>query len=60
VCDTIHGSPRAGRRSALIFDLDGVIVDSNPVHREAWRLYNLRFGLQTDEAMYARMYGKHN
>jgi beta-phosphoglucomutase len=45
---------------ALIFDLDGVIVDSNPVHQEAWRLYNLRFGISTDEAMQRRMYGRRN
>ncbi len=45
---------------ALLFDLDGVIVDSNPVHREAWRLYNLRSGIETSEAMLQRMYGKRN
>ncbi|MFB3825349.1 MAG: HAD family hydrolase [Bryobacteraceae bacterium] len=45
---------------ALIFDMDGVIVDSNPVHREAWRAYNLRFGIPTDEDMLRRMYGKRN
>jgi beta-phosphoglucomutase len=45
---------------ALIFDMDGVLVDSNPVHREAWVRYNLRFGLETTEAMHERMYGKRN
>ncbi len=45
---------------ALIFDMDGVIVDSNPVHRDAWRAYNLRFGIKTDEDMLRRMYGKRN
>jgi len=45
---------------AIIFDMDGVILDSNPVHREAWRLYNLRFGIATDEAMQQFMYGKRN
>ncbi|MDQ6699723.1 MAG: HAD family phosphatase [Acidobacteriota bacterium] len=45
---------------ALIFDMDGVIVNSNPVHREAWRVYNLRHGIETDEAMQQRMFGKHN
>ena len=45
---------------ALIFDMDGVIVNSNPVHREAWRVYNLRHGIATDEAMQQRMFGKHN
>ena len=45
---------------ALIFDMDGVILDSNPIHREAWRLFNRRFGIETDEAMESRMYGKRN
>jgi len=37
-----------------------VIVDSNPVHREAWAAYNRRFGLETTEAMQERMYGRRN
>ncbi len=45
---------------ALIFDMDGVIVDSNPTHRRAWELFNRRYGLETTEAMHRRMYGKHN
>lgn len=45
---------------ALIFDMDGVVVDSNPVHREAWAAFNRRFGLETTEAMHNRMYGKRN
>src|SRR5260370_7290300 len=45
---------------ALIFDMDGVILDSNGVHREAWTAYNRRFGIETSEAMHQRMYGKRN
>ncbi|MCL4402777.1 MAG: beta-phosphoglucomutase family hydrolase [Acidobacteria bacterium] len=45
---------------AMVFDMDGVIIDSNPMHREAWRIYNLRFGVETTEAMHQRMYGKRN
>ena len=45
---------------ALIFDMDGVIVDSNPVHREAWVTFNRRYGLETTPAMLERMYGKRN
>jgi beta-phosphoglucomutase family hydrolase len=45
---------------ALIFDMDGVIVHSNPVHREAWIAYNRRHGLETTEAMHQFMYGKRN
>jgi beta-phosphoglucomutase len=45
---------------AFIFDMDGVLVDSNPVHREAWAAYNLRFGLETTAAMHERMYGRRN
>ena len=45
---------------ALIFDMDGVIVDSNPMHRESWARFNLRYGVETTEAMHQRMYGKRN
>lgn len=40
--------------------MDGVIVDSNPVHREAWAAFNRGFGLETTEEMHRRMYGKRN
>jgi HAD superfamily hydrolase (TIGR01509 family) len=36
------------------------MIDSNPLHREAWKTYNRRFGIETDEAMLQRMYGKRN
>jgi beta-phosphoglucomutase len=45
---------------ALLFDMDGVIVDSNPVHREAWARFNRQFGVETTEAMHQRMYGRRN
>jgi HAD superfamily hydrolase (TIGR01509 family) len=40
--------------------MDGVIVDSNPVHREAWAAFNRRFGIETTEEMQRRMYGRRN
>ena len=45
---------------ALIFDMDGVIVDSNGMHRASWEAFNLRYGLETTEEMHQRMYGKRN
>ena len=45
---------------ALLFDMDGVIVDSNPMHRQAWELFNRRYGIETTMAMHERMYGKRN
>ena len=45
---------------ALIFDMDGVIVDSNPMHRESWEAFNRRYGLETTEEMHQGMYGKRN
>ena len=47
-------------KRALILDMDGVIVDSNRWHRVAWEEYNRRHGIETDEAMQQRMYGKRN
>jgi beta-phosphoglucomutase len=45
---------------ALILDMDGVIIHSNPLHRKAWEQYSRRFGIETDEAMHQRMYGRRN
>jgi beta-phosphoglucomutase len=55
---TIHNPLADGL--ALIFDMDGVIVDSNPLHREAWTAFNRRYGLETTDAMQERMYGRRN
>jgi beta-phosphoglucomutase len=48
------------RIRALIFDMDGVIIDSNPWHRLAWAEYTRRHGVEMTEAMQQRMYGKRN
>ncbi len=44
----------------FLFDMDGVIVDSNPVHAQSWVEYNRRFGVETTREMIERMYGKRN
>jgi beta-phosphoglucomutase len=45
---------------AYLFDMDGVIVDTNPLHRESWAEYTRRHGVETTEAMHQNMYGKRN
>src|SRR5882672_11207523 len=35
---------------ALLFDLDGTLIDSMPLHHEAWRVWYARHGLSFDEA----------
>jgi beta-phosphoglucomutase family hydrolase len=40
--------------------MDGVMIDSNPAHRQAWEVYNRGFGLETTERMHESMYGKRN
>jgi beta-phosphoglucomutase len=44
----------------LIFDMDGVLLDSNPAHREAWVAYNRGCGIETTDEMLERMYGRRN
>ncbi len=51
---------RAPEIRAMIFDMDGVIVDSNPLHRAAWAQYTRRHGLEMTDAMQQRMYGRRN
>jgi beta-phosphoglucomutase family hydrolase len=43
----------------LIFDMDGVIVDSTGTHTEAWEVYLREHGISADN-LSARMLGKHN
>ena len=45
---------------AMVLDMDGVIVNSNPLHEAAWVAYNRRFGMETGRELIARMYGKRN
>jgi beta-phosphoglucomutase len=45
---------------ALIFDLDGVIVDSNSVHEQVWKRYLFRLGIRADGNFAERMYGRRN
>lgn len=40
--------------SALLFDLDGTLVDSNPVHYRAWKQILAEFGIDLDGATYDR------
>jgi HAD superfamily hydrolase (TIGR01509 family) len=47
------------RGLGLILDLDGVIVDSMPVHEEAWREYLRRNGIISEEII-RRMHGRKN
>jgi len=45
---------------ALVFDMDGVLVNSNPMHVLAWETFNRQYGLETTEAMRQDMYGRRN
>jgi beta-phosphoglucomutase len=46
-------------RLAMIFDLDGVLIHSMPLHIEAWKRYLARFGMSCGELERA-MHGKRN
>ena len=46
---------------AIIFDMDGVLVDTNPHHRIAWREYYQRNGKTLSDADFVQhVSGKHN
>src|ERR1700758_1272851 len=36
--------------SGVVFDLDGVIVDSHPVHKQAWRMFLASLGRSVSES----------
>jgi len=44
---------------AVIFDMDGVIVDSGPYHVKAWSVLCQKYGLEFDETDFkSKMFGK--
>jgi beta-phosphoglucomutase family hydrolase len=45
---------------AFVFDVDGVLVDSNAVHTKTWRMYLERCGIVPPEDLPERMFGLHN
>lgn len=57
-----HNFPGAiNRHFGVIFDLDGVIVDSNPTHTVALRQFCAQHGHQlSDEELKAKIYGRAN
>lgn len=44
--DAVNGN---GRIEAVVFDMDGVLIDSHPVHRTAWRDFLRSIGSQVSE-----------
>lgn len=44
----------------IIFDLDGVVLHSNPIHEVAWEQYLKRHGVEMPPQFAQQMYGKRN
>jgi len=40
---------------SVIFDLDGVIVDSNPFHRKAWSIFLSKYGIEPTEEVFRKV-----
>lgn len=46
---------------AVIFDMDGVITDSNPYHKRAWEIFCKKYGVElTEEDLQQHVYGQTN
>lgn len=43
---------------AIIFDMDGVVIDSEPLHEQAQRIIFSQYGLEVPEAAFASFKGK--
>ena len=42
---------------AVIFDMDGLMIDSEPLHKEAWQVTLRHLGYELDEALFAQLVG---
>jgi beta-phosphoglucomutase len=56
---TLNGPLTAAAGLALVFDMDGVILDSNVLHAQVWREYLQMFPVSAD-GIDTRMQGKRN
>lgn len=46
---------------AVIFDMDGVITESNPFHKRAWEIFCQKYGMElTEEDLKDHVYGQTN
>lgn len=50
---------QVARGLAFLFDLDGVLIDSMPMHTDAWQAYLRRLGIE-QQYIPERMHGKRN
>jgi len=57
---SLQSASGLARGLGLIFDMDGVLIHSNPVHVRAWEIFNRRYGLETTPSMVRNMYGRRN
>ena len=42
---------------AVVFDMDGLMIDSEPLHKEVWQVTLRHFGYELDEALFAQLVG---
>lgn len=45
-------------KKAIIFDMDGLMVDTEPISRRAWDQVLAPYGREVDDALYRRMLGR--
>lgn len=48
------------RPEAVIFDMDGVVLDSEPIYRLCWRRAASDLGFSVSDELYARLIGRNN
>jgi len=52
--------PIKGRTSAVIFDMDGVIVDNMKYHKKAWEMFLKKYASDMDVEEFSKHFGKVN
>ena len=55
----MRSRPRLPPFRAVIFDMDGLVLDSEPGYCEAWRMAAAECGVEVSEAFCASLFGRH-
>lgn len=54
----ITETPRLPLFEAMIFDMDGVLINSEPLHERAKREALLEAGIMVQESLFCKLYGQ--